>query len=434
MTSRRSLFQLALAGLVDQQKLLARAKSVIWLYMEGGPSGIDLFDPKPALDRSHGKRLSGVETFFGSPGPLMRSPYKFKRHGQSGAWVSDRLPAIARCVDDIAFLKSVHCESNSHAPAMFQMNTGLTRPGFPSAGAWVTYGLGSENKNFPGYVVMGNRIGTKGGPLNWSAGFLPSAYQGTLLRAQGTPILNLARPANVSREQQRAALDLAARLNRSHLQRHAGEPDLEARMGSFEMAYRMQDEAQQVVEVNKEPEETRRLYGIDNPVTRPYGTKLLLARRLVERGVRFVQAYCDDQWDAHENLKDNHDARCAETDLPVAGLLTDLKRRGLLDSTLVIWGGEFGRLPISEKGVGRDHNPHGFVVWLAGGGIRGGTSHGETDELGHKAAANPVSVPDLHATVLHLLGLDHKKLTYPHNGRRYRLTDVSGEVIRPILT
>jgi hypothetical protein len=410
-----------------------RARSVIWLFMEGGPSGFDLFDPKPELDRAHGKRLEGVEVFFGRPGPLLRSPYRFRRHGRCGAWVCEKYPALAECVDDIAFIKSVHAESNSHAPAMFQMNTGVIRPGFPSAGAWVTYGLGTENRNLPGFVVLGNRIGTKGGPLNWGAGFLPSSYQGTVFRTQGTPVLNLARPADVSVQDQRAQLDLLGRLNEEHLRRHPDEEVLRARIESFELAYRMQTEALEAVDLSRETEETRRLYGLDREETRAYGEKLLLARRLVERGVRFVQAYVDDQWDAHENLKKNHDARCEETDVPIAGLLKDLKRRGLLETTLVVWGGEFGRMPVSQGGLGRDHNPHGFLVWMAGGGVRGGTSYGELDELGYKIARDPVSVPDLHATILHLLGMDHRRLTYLHNGRRYRLTDVSGRVIEEIL-
>jgi hypothetical protein len=433
----------ALADLLGARDLLAgespaphfapRAKSVIWLYMEGGPSGFDLFDPKPGLDRAHGKKLDGVEVFFGKPGPVMKSPYAFRRHGQSGAWVCERHPALAGCVDEIAFIKSVHCESNSHAPAMFQMNTGMIRPGFPSAGAWATYGLGSENRNFPGFVVMGNRIGVKGGALNWGSGFLPASYQGTILRSQGSPLLNLDRPAGLSAAEQRAQLDLAARLNGAHAAGRPGDGELQARIESFELAYRMQSEAVEAVDLKTETEETKRLYGLDREVTRPYGEKLLLARRLVERGVRFVQAYCDDQWDAHENLKKNHDARCEETDVPIAGLLKDLKRRGLLDSTLVVWAGEFGRMPVSQGGSGRDHNPHGFLVWMAGGGVRGGTSHGELDELGYRIAADPVSIPDLHATMLHLLGLDHKRLTWLHNGRRFRLTDVSGEPIRRIL-
>ncbi len=430
---------LALADLLGDRPLIAqhippRAKSVIWLFMEGGPSGFDLFDPKPELEKGHGKRVAGVEPFFGDPGPLLKSPFTFQRHGRSGAWVCDRYPALASCVDDMAFVKSMHAESNNHGPAMFQMNTGLARVGFPSVGAWVTYGLGSENRNLPGFVVLGNSRGSKGGPPNWGAGFLPSSTQGTTFRAQGSPILNLERPTGLAPERQRLQLDVAGALNREHLLERGGESDLEARIESFELAWRMQAQARDLVDLSKEPEETRRLYGLDRDVSRPFGEKCLLARRLVERGVRFVQVYINDEWDAHTDLKGNHGARCAETDVPIAGLLRDLKRRGLLDSTLVVWGGEFGRMPVSEKGGGRDHNPHGFLTWLAGGGVRGGTSHGETDEIGHKAAVDPVSVHDLHATILHLLGIDHKRLTYLHNGRRFRLTDVSGAVLEKILS
>jgi hypothetical protein len=377
--------------------------------------------------------VPGIEVFFGDPGPLLRSPFAFQRHGQSGAWVCDRYPALARHVDRMAFVKSVRAESNNHGPAMYQMNTGMTRMGFPSAGAWVTYGLGSENRNLPGFVVLGNARGSKGGPPNWGAGFLPSAYQGTLFRSQGAPILNLRRPEGLSEEGQRRRLDLAARLNREHLAGRGGEPDLEGRIESFEMAYRMQAEALELADTSLESDETRRLYGLDRKVSKPFGEKCLLARKLVERGTRFVQVYVDDEWDAHTDLKGNHSARCAETDVPIAGLLHDLARRGLLESTLVVWGGEFGRMPVGEKGGGRDHNPEGFLMWMAGGGVRGGASHGETDEIGHKAAVDPVSVHDVHATILHLLGVDHKRLTYLHNGRRFRLTDVSGEVLGKIL-
>ncbi len=410
-----------------------KAKSVIWLYMEGGPSGFDLFDPKPELQKNHGKRVEGLKPFFGDPGPLMASPYEFKQYGQSGAWVSNALPHITECVDDIAFIKSVHCESNSHAPAMYQMNTGYTRPGFPSTGSWVTYGLGTMNKSLPGFVVMPKQSGTKGGALNWGSGFLPGAHQGTLFYSGEHPILNLKRPANKSDSTQRAQLELARALNQKHLVENAGYADLEARIASFELAYAMQFEASEAVDLKSESEETKALYGIDQEHSRDYGTKLLMARRLVERGVRFIQAYPQEQWDAHYDLKNNHDQMCGMTDKPVAGLLKDLKRRGLLESTLVIWGGEFGRLPISEKGIGRDHNPKGFLIWMAGGGIKGGTSYGETDEIGLKAVTNPVSVPDVHATILHLLGMDHKKLTYLHNGRDFRLTDVSGHAIKDII-
>lgn len=411
-----------------------RAKSVIWLFMEGGPSAVDTFDPKPELDKHDGKRpKESIDVFFGSPGPLMRSPFKFARHGQSGAWVCDQLPRIAEHVDDIAFLKGCWAESPNHGPAMFQMNTGMTRPGFPSSGAWVTYGLGTENQDLPGFVVLQNAAGSKGGPPNWGSGFLPGVYQGTPLRAQGTPLLNLRRPESLSEAEQRAMLDHAQALNRMHAAAHPGEAELEARIANHELAFRMQRAGMEVANLEKEPYKTKQLYGFDNPVSRPFGEKCLLARRLVERGVRFVQVYCNGEWDAHEHLADNHVPRCQETDAPIAGLLTDLKQRGLLESTLVVWGGEFGRMPVSEQGKGRDHNPHGFLTWMAGAGIKGGVSHGATDEIGYRAAEGRVSVHDLHATILHLLGLDHERLTFRHNGRDYRLTDTAGRVVKEVL-
>ena len=409
----------------------AKARSVIWLFMEGGPSAVDTFDPKPALQRHHGQRPgSEIDVFFGSPGPLMRSPFGFRRHGETGTPVCDRLPHLARHVDDLAILRSCWAESPAHGPAMYQMNTGLTRAGFPSVGSWVTYGLGTENRDLPGFVVLQNAIGSKGGAGNWGAGFLPGSYQATSFRARGTPVLNLEPPAGAD---QRRMLDLASTLNGEHAERHPGEEDLVARIQSYELAYRMQSEAVGAVDLDGEPEHIKRLYGLDEDVTRPFGSKCLLARRLVERGVRFVQVYCDDEWDAHGDLADNHGKRCLETDRPVAGLLTDLKQRGLLDETLVVWGGEFGRMPVSEKGDGRDHNPNGFLVWMAGGGVKAGARHGETDEIGYRAAVDPVSVHDLHATILHLLGLDHTRLTYLHQGRRFRLTDVAGEVVRSVV-
>jgi hypothetical protein len=409
-----------------------KARSVIWLFMEGAPSAFDLFDPKPELDRSNGKRIQ-IDVFNGNPGPLMKSPFKFKQYGQSGAWVCEKYQNVARHVDDIAFVKSCFTESNDHVPALYQMNTGVARAGLPTAGAWVTYGLGSENRNLPGFVVLGNTQGIKGGPLNWSAGFLPTTYQGTLFRSQGSPILNLRRPKDVAAEDQRAQLDLLGTLNRQHLGSHAGEPDLNARIESFELAYRMQMEAGDLVDFSQESPQMHRLYGLDQSVSRSFGGKCLLARRLVERGVRFVQVYSDGEWDAHSDLAGNHSQHCAATDVPIHGLLTDLKRRGLFDSTLVIWGGEFGRMPVSQGSNGRDHNPKGFLVWMTGAGIKGGASHGETDEIGYRAAVDPVTVHDLHATMLHLLGIDHKRLTFLHNGRRYRLTDVAGNVLTKIL-
>ena len=407
-----------------------RAKSVIWLFMEGGPSGFDLFDPKPELQKRHGQRVAGIQTHFGNPGPLLRSPYTFKRYGQSGSWACEKYANLAQHIDSMAFIKSMVTESANHAPAMYQMNTGLPRPGFPSAGAWVNYGLGSLNRNLPGFLVLAPGVG-KGGPANWGNGFLPATYQGTLLRQGGKPIQNLTRPDDVSGEEQRQMLDLAREYNTDYGKNRSENADLQARIETFELAYRMQMEAPEAIDLSNETEQTKKLYGIDRGNT--FGTKCLMARRFIERGVRFVQVYTNDEWDAHGNIKDNHDARCAETDVPIAGLLTDLKVRGLLDETLIIWGGEFGRMPVSEGGQGRDHNPHGFLVWLAGAGVKGGTSYGETDELGYKAVVNPVTVNDLHATILHLLGLDHKKLTYTHNGRRFRLTDVAGTVLHPIL-
>jgi uncharacterized protein DUF1501 len=409
-----------------------KAKSIIWLFMEGGPSGVDIFDPKPELTKRDGQRID-IDVFFGNPGPLMKSPFSFEQYGQSGAWVCEKYPNVAKHVDDFAFIKSLYSESNNHVPALYQINTGIPRPGFPSAGAWITYGLGSECRNLPGYVVLGNSQGVKGGPLNWSAGFLPTSYQGTLFRSQGPPILNLTQPKGVTREDQRAQIDLLNKLNTEHLVQREGEPDLLARINSFELAYRMQMEATDLADFANESKETIELYGIDKEVSKNIGTKCLMARRLVERGVRFVQVYSDGEWDAHGDLKGNHSQHCASTDMPIHGLLTDLKRRGLWDSTLIIWGGEFGRMPVSQGNGGRDHNPHGFIAWMAGAGIKGGTSYGETDEIGWKAVKDRCSVNDLHATMLHLLGIDHEKLTYFHNGRHFRLTDVAGEVLHPTL-
>jgi hypothetical protein len=316
---------------------------------------------------------------------------------------------------------------------MFHMNTGFTRAGFPSAGSWITYGLGSENQNLPGFVVLGNRRGSKGGPVNWSNGFLPGTYQGTLFRNGPSPILNLSRPTDITSGDQRAQLDLLASMNGTHLAERPGETELLARIQNYELAYRMQAEALDLADVGREDAATRSLYGLDQAPSRAFGTKCLLARRLVERGVRFVQVYCDEEWDAHGHIRGNHADMAAQTDRGIAGLLADLKRTGLLETTLVVWGGEFGRMPVSEGGKGRDHNPHGFTVWFAGAGIRGGTSHGATDEIGFRAERDRASIHDLHATMLHLAGLDHERLTYLHSGRRFRLTDVSGEVLRRIL-
>lgn len=425
----------------------AKAKSVIWLFMNGGPSQVDTWDYKPGLARRDGEELKGFDKntgfFADQVGPLMKSPFKFKQHGQSGAWVSELFPNMARHVDKMAFLYSCWTDSNNHSPALFKINTGMARMGFPCLGAWVTYGLGTESQNLPAFVAMYDTLGRgipKGHAQNWGSGFLPSIYQGTALKPQGDPIENLHRPAEMDATQQRQQLDLLNKLNRHYAEERAGESELSARVESFELAYRMQMAAPEALDLNREPALVQRLYGLDNPKCTHFAKQCLIARRMVERGVRFVQIYSGGMenqlsWDGHMDIVGNHGGFAQETDVPIAGLLTDLEARGLLDSTLVIWGGEFGRLPLAQKGQkpGRDHNPHAFTVWMAGAGVKGGTFYGKTDEIGFKAEVDRVSVNDLHATILHLLGLDHKKLTYRYNGRDFRLTDVSGNVIKEIL-
>jgi hypothetical protein len=459
---------LALAGLLQDAGLLAssaagaspanpldarpspfrgRAKSVIWLFMNGGPSQVDTWDYKPELIRSDGKELAGFDRttgfFTDSVGPLMKSPFAWAQHGQSGTWVSDLFPHLSRHVDKMAFIHSCHTESNNHSPALFMINTGSTRMGLPCVGAWATYGLGSESRNLPAFVVMSDPLDRglpKGHASNWGSGFLPSVHQGTWLRPKGDPIDNLQPPSGLAGPAQRAQLDLLARLNRHHLAHTPAESDLSARIESFELAYRMQTTAPEAFDVEREPEPLKELYGLDQPHCRHIATQCLMARRMVERGVRFVQIYSGGMenqrsWDGHEDIAGNHRGFARETDQPIAGLLADLEQRGLLDETLVVWGGEFGRLPVSQKGAnpGRDHNPHAFTYWMAGGGVKGGVHHGATDELGHKAAVDKVSVNDLHATILHLLGFDHERLTFLHNGRHFRLTDVAGEVVQAVL-
>jgi len=424
----------------------ARARSVIWLFMNGGPSQVDTWDYKPELERRHGQELKGFDAatgfFVDQVGPLMRSPFKFSRHGQSGTWVSEIFPQMARHVDEMAFLYSCFTETNNHSPALFQINTGFNRMGFPSVGAWVTYGLGTESQNLPAFVVMCDTLGRglpKGYAQNWSSGFLPGVFQGTALKAQGAPIENLDRPASLSDTRQRAQLDLMARLNRRHLERAGDDSELAARIESFELAYRMQMAAPDALAIENEPAHIRQMYGVDEKRCGHFARQCLVARRLVERGVRFVQIYSggeenEKSWDGHMNIEANHRQFAGETDQPIAALLTDLKQRGMLQETLIIWCGEFGRLPLVQKGgTGRDHNPHAFTAWLAGGGVKGGARHGATDEIGHKAQVDRVSINDLHATILHLLGIDHTRLTYRFNGRDFRLTDVAGTVVRSIL-
>ena len=425
----------------------ARAKRVIWLFINGGPSHVDTWDYKPELARRDGKKLEGFDNntgfFTNAVGPLMKSPFAFKQHGQSGAWVSEIFPHMARHVDKMAFIHSCHTHSNNHSPALFMINTGFTQMGYPCVGSWVTYGLGSESRNLPAFVTMSDPLGRglpKGHAQNWGAGFLPSIYQGTWLKPQGEAIDNLKRPVEMTDQAQRAQLDLLARLNGHHLEDHHGEAELAARIESFELAYRMQQAAPEAIDISGETPHTQSLYGVDNKMCAHFARQCLMARRMVERGVRFVQIYSGGMenqrsWDGHNDIAGNHRGFAAETDQPIAALLQDLSRRGLLDETLVIWGGEFGRLPVAQKSnnPGRDHNPHAFTFWMAGGGVRGGTHYGETDEIGHRAAVDRVSVNDLHATILHLLGLDHKRLTFRLNGRDFRLTDVAGRVVREIM-
>jgi hypothetical protein len=458
---------LALAGLLDQQGLLSspadaapshnplapkpphfagKAKSVIWLFMNGGPSHVDTWDYKPELGKRDQQELKGFDKdtgfFTDQVGPLMKSPFKFKQHGRCGAWVSELFPNMAKHVDKMAFLYSCFTDSNNHSPALLKINTGMTRMGFPCLGSWVTYGLGTESQSLPAFITMYDTLGRglpKGYAQNWGAGFLPSIYQGTALKGQGAPIDDLYRSPEMTDQQQRAQLNLLSKLGRKLPEQDPLESELSARIESFELAYRMQMAAPEAIDIEGEPEPVRRLYGLDNPKCKHFAKQCLMARRLVERGVRFVQIYSggeenEKSWDGHMNIVANHTGFAGETDIPIAGLLTDLQARGLLDSTLVIWGGEFGRLPIVQKGgTGRDHNPHAFTTWMAGGGIKGGTLHGKTDDIGHKAVADRVSINDLHATILHLLGIDHKRLTYRYNGRDFRLTDVAGRVVKEVL-
>jgi hypothetical protein len=425
----------------------AKAKAVIWVFANGGPSQVDTWDYKPELQKRDGQELPDIDKesgfFVNAVGPLMKSPFGWKRHGDSGKWVSDLFPHLTRHVDRMAFVHSLWSESNNHSPALFMMNTGLPRMGNPSVGSWVTYGLGSENENLPGFVVMSDPKGRglpKGHALNWTSGFLPGAFQGTWLKPSGDPIDNLSRPPGVAADDQQATLELMTRLNRAKAEQAGADREFEARVKSFELAFRMQAAAPEALDIARENKATHDLYGVGLKECDHFARQCLVARRLVERGVRFVQVYSGGMenqlsWDGHVDIKGNHSGFAAETDRPVAALLTDLATRGLLDSTLVVWGGEFGRLPVAQKGPnpGRDHNPHANTVWLAGGGVKGGVSHGATDDVGYRAAVDRVDVHDLHATLLHLIGLDHEKLTFLHNGRRYRLTDVHGKVIRPIL-
>ena len=419
----------------------AKAKSVIFLFMYGGPSHIDTFDHKPKLNALDGKTIA-VKTFGRggkrNEGRVVGTKWDFKRYGQSGKWVSDLFPHIGGCVDDIAFLHSLTADSPIHGSAMLQMNTGKILSGSPCLGSWVNYGLGSASENLPGFAVMLDPIGGPiSGAKNWASGYMPATYQGTVLRSAGDPILDLQRPTGMGVGTQRRVLDALRDFNAEHAAQHPENSNLAARIASYELAFNMQRHAPEAVDLTRETAATRRLYGLDDPRTEEFGRRCLLARRLVERGVRFIQLYAggahnDDNWDAHTDIEKNHNFHAGRTDKPIAGLIQDLKQRGMLEETLIVWGGEFGRQPTAEyeKGTGRDHNAYGFTMWMAGGGVKGGVSHGQTDDIGANAVEHPLHVKDLHATVLHLMGLDPNHLSFFHGGLDQKLVGV--EEVQPI--
>jgi hypothetical protein len=419
----------------------AKAKRVIFLFMSGGPSHVDTFDPKPRLAADNGKPLPFEQPKLvrTKTGNLLRSPFGFKKYGQAGIDVSDLFPNLAGCVDDLCIIRSMVADNINHNGACLQMNTGEQAFSRPSLGSWLVYGLGSENQNLPGFVVISPAQPAQGAPL-WSSSFLPAAYQGTLVQDLKNPVANLDNP-RFTKPRQREQLDALRELNALHREGREDDSRLSARIESFELAYRMQMEAPEAFDIANESPETKKLYGIGAGATDIFGKQCLMARRLVERGVRMVQVYhtvtekrssCQ-LWDQHGGLKTELPANCAATDRPMAGLIRDLKARGLLEDTLVVWGGEFGRTPTAENQDGREHHPFGFTMWMAGGGVKGGLAYGATDEFGWHAVENKVHVHDLHATILHLMGINHEKLTYRYSGRDYRLTDVHGRVVRDIL-
>lgn len=421
--------------------LPARAKRVIFLFMEGGPSHIDLFDPKPLINELAGQSLpesfGDVITSMGeSRSPILACKRKWKQHGSGGIWISDWLPHLTRHADDIAVIRSCWADGINHSAGVCQMNTCSILGGRPSLGSWVSYGLGTENEDMPAYVVMqDNRSSVVNGPRNWGAGFMPASYQGIRIQEGNDPIPNLNPPEGVSQEQQISKLSYLSKLNQGFASQFPSQTELDARIASYELGFRMQAEAPNVIDLSRETEATRRLYGLDQKDTADFGKLCLMARRMSESGVRFIQLYhgAGSKWDAHSGIEANHTSLCKQMDWPVAGLLTDLKQRGLLDETLVIWGGEFGRTPMSEQGNGRDHNPTGFTMWMAGGGVRGGQMIGTTDDLGLRAVENRIHVHDLHATILNLLGLDHMALTYIHKGRPERPTVNEGHFVKQLI-
>ncbi len=424
-----------------------RAKRIVQIFCAGGVSHVDTFDYKPQLEKSHGKKLEGrgeLRGFFGKPGLLMKSPFPFRRHGLSGAWVSDLLPRLATCVDDIAFIHSMVAKSNNHTPASFQMNTGFAMNGFPSMGAWLSYGLGTDNEDLPTFVVLPDAAGLPaGGSINWTAGFLPASHQGTAFRTgSAEPVVDLKTPAQTPAARRRESFELLRDVNRKFADQNPGDSLLTARLKSYELAARMQTSIPEAVDVDGEPESIKRLYGLDRKESAGMARNCILARRLLERGVRFVQLFNGGafgspriNWDAHESVPKNHRKMAQTMDRPVSGLLKDLKQRGLLEDTLFVWSTEFGRGPATQgiDSPGRDHHPDAFTCFLAGAGVEKGIAHGASDEIGFSAVENPVSVHDFHATILHLMGLDHERLTFYHNGIQQRLTNVHGEVVRGVL-
>ncbi len=427
----------------------AKAKRVIQLFMSGAASQVDTFDYKPLLLRRNGQKFDPggkVELFQSIPGAVMQSPWPFRPRGQSGKWISDLVPHLASCADDIAFVHSMVAKSNVHGPATFMQNSGFILPGYPSMGAWISYGLGSMNQNLPTFVILPDARGfAPNGAGNWTAGFLPAANQGTMIRASSpNPIYDLFPPKSagyITPESEKDSLRTLNEINAQHLATHPGDSRLEARIASYEMAARLQISAPDVMDVTNETPATRALYGLDDKVTEDFGRNCLVARRMLERGVRFVQVWSGADngfprrnWDSHEDIAKDHGEMAAGMDKPAAALIKDLKSRGMLDDTIVYWTTEFGRMPCSQGGKGRDHNPWAFTSWFAGGGFKGGTSYGASDEWSFKVAEKPAYCYDVHATVLHLLGIDHKRLTYRHNGIDRRLTDVYGEVLPEIIS
>ncbi|NWF85281.1 MAG: DUF1501 domain-containing protein [Bryobacteraceae bacterium] len=421
-----------------------KAKNIIFMFMEGGPSQMDLFDPKPGLQKISGQSLPESLTsqlrlaFIKKDAKVLASPRVFKPHGQSGIEMSDYIPNIASCADDICLVRSMYSDAFNHHPGQLLLFTGTQQFGRPTLGAWTLYGLGSESQNLPGFVVLTSGVGTSGGASNFSSGFLPSHYQGTLFRNQGDPILYLSNPGGVTVETQRATLDALKDLNQERLA-ETGDTEIASRIASYELAYRMQMSSPELLDFSKEPDHIRKMYGVDEEPTRQFGTNCLLARRLVERGVRFV-LMMHASWDQHTYLNSALKKNCDIADKPTAALIKDLKQRGLLDSTLIVWGGEFGRTPMVEirntadpENAGRDHHPLGYSMFLAGGGIKGGQVVGKTDDIGFNIVEDKVHIHDLQATIMHCLGFDHTKLTYRHMGRDFRLTDVHGEVVRKLL-